>query len=405
LFALTLSAEARTWTAKTGQTIDGEFVKLEGDTVSIKLPNGSTAQIKLDMLSDADQKFVNEKNDPFKVVDTPKIVDTPKVADTPKDERKAGERMTLTIKGVEYAFRWCPPGTFMMGSPADEKGRDWYTTPILQVIRNPEVQRQVTLSRGFWMLETEVTQEMWTSTGTNPTLRMRFTEDNKGNKLPVSGVSWNDCQEYIKKLNDLRVAPAGWKFSLPTEAQWEYACRAGTTTAYHFGDTLKPDQAHYFLGSGDDIGDTFEAFVAFKMSSFMESSSAESRNPVKVGSYPANAWGLHDMHGNVQEWCLDYYGPYQGNAVTDPIGILADSPKEMQMDMSVMIGTLPKEDQATWSEILGGTSMMTIPGPFVVSRGGSYEDEARLCRSASRTGGTKDSRCLEGLRLALIRAE
>ena len=92
LLALTLSAEARTWTAKTGQTIDGEFAGLADGTVSIKLPNGSTAQIKLDMLSDADQKFVNEKNDPFKVVDTPKIVDTP------KDERNAGERMTAQEK-------------------------------------------------------------------------------------------------------------------------------------------------------------------------------------------------------------------------------------------------------------------------------------------------------------------
>jgi len=176
-------------------------------------------------------------------------------ANISKDAHKAGERIELTINGVEYAFRWCPAGTFMMG---DEPG---------------EV--SVTLSRGFWMLETEVTQAMWASVmGNNPS-------NFKGVKLPVEQVSWNDCQEFIKKLNELKAAPAGFKFSLPTEAQWEYACRAGTTTAYHFGNTLTQQQANF---GGNQTKE--------------------------VGSYPANAWGLKDMHGNVLEWCLDCYGNY-----------------------------------------------------------------------------------------------
>ena len=193
-------------------------------------------------------------------------------------DQKAGERMTLTINDVEYAFRWCPAGTFMMGSPEGERWR-----------KSNETQHQVTLSRGFWMLETEVTQGIWESvTGNNPS-------EVKGIKLPVENVSWHDCQAYIKKLNDLGVAPAGFKFSLPTEAQWEYACRAGTTTAYHFGNTLTKEQANFaYFGSPNQL--------------------------VEVGRYPANAWGLRDMHGNVWEWCQDWYDDYPSGAVTDPTG-------------------------------------------------------------------------------------
>ncbi|MGL6225053.1 MAG: SUMF1/EgtB/PvdO family nonheme iron enzyme, partial [Thermoguttaceae bacterium] len=124
--------------------------------------------------------------------------------------KSAGERKVLTIKGVEYAFRWCPAGTFEMGSPTSEKDRG-----------GDETQHQVTLSKGFWMLETEVTQEMWKSVmGSNPS-------GFKGKNLPVETVSWDDCQNFIKQLNNS--SPSGFKFSLPTEAHWEYACRAGTT--------------------------------------------------------------------------------------------------------------------------------------------------------------------------------
>ncbi|MCL2005146.1 MAG: formylglycine-generating enzyme family protein [Planctomycetaceae bacterium] len=197
-------------------------------------------------------------------------------APPPEAERKPGDRIELKINDVEYAFRWCPPGNFMMGNEPGEVS--------------------VTLSRGFWMLETEVTQGMWESVmGNNPS-------SNKGPNLPVTDVSWNDCQEFIAKLNaELksggRQSPGGtalgdgYKFSLPTEAQWEYACRAGTTTAYHFGDTLTQQQANF-----------------------------GSRQTRDVGSYPANAWGLKDMHGNVWEWCLDWIDYYPRGAVTDPTG-------------------------------------------------------------------------------------
>lgn len=117
--------------------------------------------------------------------------------------QKAGERQTLEINGVEYAFRWCPPGKFLMGSPESEEKRMFW-----------ETRHKVGLTRGFWLLETQVTQAMWRSTmGSNPSCF-------KGDALPVEQVSWNDCQDFIRKLQS--AAPSGWKFSLPTEAQWDY---------------------------------------------------------------------------------------------------------------------------------------------------------------------------------------
>ena len=191
-------------------------------------------------------------------------------------DRKAGERMVLKIQDVEYAFRWCPPGTFMMGSPPNEPERE-----------DNERQHRVTLSRGFWMLETEVTQAMWTSVmGGN-------SSDIKS--LPAVNVSWNGSQEYIKALSIMFVAPAGYRFSLPTEAQWEYACRAGTTTAFYFGNTLNREHVNYWQDGGLE-------------------------RAMPVGSFPANAWGLQDMHGNVYEWCLDWFGEYPRGAITDPTG-------------------------------------------------------------------------------------
>ena len=230
-----------------------------------------------------------------------------------------GGRKVLTINGVEYAFRWCPSGTFQMGSPRDEAAR-----------YDDETQHQVTLSRGFWMLETVVTQEMWEKVmGNNPS-------NFKGANLPVERVSWDDSQEYIKKLNDLKIAPAGFKFSLPTEAQWEYACRAGTTTAYHFGNTLTQQQANF---GGNQTRD--------------------------VGSYPANAWGLRDMHGNVWEWCADWFGDYPSGAVTDPTG--------------------------------------AERGSVRVIRGGSWYNLAEDCRSALRGRHDPSYRSSDiGLRLSLV---
>jgi hypothetical protein len=130
---------------------------------------------------------------------TESIMTTTEIYEIPE---VAGKRTILTVEGVAYAFHWCPPGTFTMGSPPDEEGR-----------YNDESQHEVTLTQGFWMLETQVTQWMWKSVmGHNPS---RY----KGSSLPVEQVSWDDCQGYIAKLNDMNVAPTGYKFLLPTYQQ------------------------------------------------------------------------------------------------------------------------------------------------------------------------------------------
>jgi len=174
-------------------------------------------------------------------------------------------------KGIKLEMVLIPAGKFKMGSPASEKDRD-----------DDETQHEVTLTKPFYMGKYEVTQEQWESVmGNNPSSRT------KGAKLPVTDVSWEDCQEFIKKLN----AKTKGGYRLPTEAEFEYSCRAGTSTAYSFGDSLSKSDANF---AGNSIKE--------------------------VGSYKPNAFGLYDLHGNVVEWCEDWSGDYPVGAVTDPKG-------------------------------------------------------------------------------------
>ena len=180
---------------------------------------------------------------------------------------KAGDRKILKINDVEFAFRWCPPGTFTMGSPESEEGR-----------RDDETQHTVTFTKGFWIMETEVTQKQWNAVmGKSPS---RFLNED----LPVECVSWIDSQKFCKKCAEL-----GFSIQLPTESQWEYACRAGSTGTYA-GDL---DAMAWYLANSD-------------------------RKPHPVGTKKPNAWGIYDMHGNVREWCADWYGDYPSGSVTDP---------------------------------------------------------------------------------------
>ena len=174
----------------------------------------------------------------------------------------AGTRRTLTIKDVEFSFRYCPPGTFTTGSPNGGPFGD-------------ETRRRVTLARGFWTLETPVTQRMYRAImGTNPS-RFRL-----GENWPVEQVSWRDCQEFLEALNALNVAPEGLTFRLLRETEWEYACRAGASGA---NDAELPlDEAGWYR--------------------------ANSGNRTReVGGKRPNAWGLYDMLGNVWEWVADRY--------------------------------------------------------------------------------------------------
>jgi formylglycine-generating enzyme required for sulfatase activity/predicted DNA-binding WGR domain protein len=176
-------------------------------------------------------------------------------------------------KSVKLEMVLVPAGKFVMGSPKKEDGRD-----------DDEAQHEVTLTKSYYMGKYEVTQEQWKAVmGKNPSY-------SKNAKYPVTNVSWDDCKKFIKKLNGITKG----KYRLPTEAEWEYACRAGTSTAYSFGDKITPKDANY---DDSGIGDT-----------------------VAVGSYNPNAFGLYDMHGNVWEWCEDWKVNYPKGAVTDPKG-------------------------------------------------------------------------------------
>jgi RNA polymerase sigma factor (sigma-70 family) len=188
--------------------------------------------------------------------------------------------------GFGMKFVWIPPGNFLMGTPkGEERGQ----------IVHDETQHKVTLTKGFYMGVYPVTQEQWQEVmGANPS---QF----KGEKnLPVEMVSWNDCEEFIEKLRERDKKP----YRLPTEAEREYSCRAGTTTPFNFGDTISTDQANYD-GSG--------TYGRGK-----QGANREKTTP--VGSFPANAWGLYDMHGNVVQWCQDWLGDYPKDDVVDPQG-------------------------------------------------------------------------------------
>ena len=194
-------------------------------------------------------------------------------AEPMKKEAYGKEEVIDLGNGVKLGMILIPAGKFKMGSPASEISR-----------KNDEKQHEVTLTKAYYMGKYEVTQEQWEAVmGNNPSR-------SKGAKLPVTDVSWEDCHEFIKKLN----ANTDGGFRLPTEAEWEYACRAGTKTAYSFGDKITSKNANY---KDSKIG-----------------------KPIEVGSYKANAFGLFDTHGNVWEWCEDKYGEYSSGAVTDPKG-------------------------------------------------------------------------------------
>ena len=211
-------------------------------------------------------------------------------------------RETRTFSGIKMV--WIPPGTFLMGSPS-RKDRD-------------KRQHRVTLTKGFWLGNTEVTKAQWKAVmGTEPWKgKSRYVLDDPDS--PAVYMSWEDAQTFCKR--------AGNGFRLPTEAEWEYACRAGSRTAYCFGDSSSGLGTYgWYGGNADSKGEGYAH---------------------KVGQKKPNAWGLHDMCGNVWEWCQDRYGDYPRGSVTDPTG--------------------------PWT------------GTYRVLRGGSWNDYPAACRSAAR---------------------
>jgi len=226
-------------------------------------------------------------------------------------------------------------GSFLMGSPTSEKKSDWAKG-------KEEPQHRVTVPE-FWMGKYQVTQAQWEEImGSNPA-------DFKGANRPVEKVSWDDCQEFCRKLSEL----TGKRYRLPSEAEWEYACRARTITPFSCGETITTALANYngdYTCADEDKGQCRE-------------------ETVEVGSFPPNPWGLYDMHGNVWEWCEDgWHGNYNG-APTDGIA---------------------------WSDNHSQTIGRVI-------RGGSWSYHPVNCRSANRHENYHGSRIsYGGLRLVFV---
>lgn len=187
--------------------------------------------------------------------------------------------------GLRMKFIWCPPGEFTRGLPKSEPGR-----------HEVEDESEITLTKGFWLGRFEVTQSEWkhviaTEPWKDKDLRKEQLDDftKEGDDYPATYISWEDAMEFCRKLTDRERkagrVPEGWEYTLPTDAQWEYACRAGTKTRFSFGDDESNADEHVW--SNETVGDEFYAH--------------------RVGKKKPNPWGLCDMHGNVGEWCRDYY--------------------------------------------------------------------------------------------------
>jgi formylglycine-generating enzyme required for sulfatase activity len=229
---------------------------------------------------------------------------------TDKSADSNREKKISNSMGMKFVY--VPPGSFLRGSPVDEPGRE-----------SDEKQQLVTLSNGYYMQATEVTQEQWKAVmGTLPLYIIKCNE-----KCPIERVSWDDVQEFIITLNKIE---GSHNYRLPTEAEWEYSSRAGSKTSFSNGEIsvltcdndIKLDELGWYCGNSKN----------------------SPHHP--VAQKTPNAWGLYDMHGSVWEWCSDWYDQYPSESLTNPIG--------------------PSD------------------GMERVMRGGGIADDARSCRSANR---------------------
>ena len=239
------------------------------------------------------------------------------------DHSGADQKAFKNTIGMEFVL--IPEGIFIMGSPASEGGHPG------------EIQHEVTISKPFYIQNTEVTLGQWRAV-----MGKRFFFPRKGkDNMPVVKVSWYDCINFIEKLN--KKMGEGY-YRLPTEAEWEYACRAGSTHVYTWGEKIDCTMAMF-------CNNTLKGKGCIQ---YFKSRGLEPDQPAPVGSFSPNAWGIYDMHGNVWEWCHDWYGHYPQNPVADPCG--------------------PKT----------GTNR--------IRRGGSWFGPAERCRSANRNSGHPASR-------------
>ncbi len=267
---------------------------------------------------------------------------------TPAKQAKAKEGESLTML-------WMPPGRFLMGSPADEPQRNDAEGP----------QHEVRL-QGFFMGQTPVTQAQWQAVARwrpsagqgpwseqldpDPVSKVRGSKGFRGAQRPVVNVNWDQAMAFCRRLSQR----TGRHYTLPSEAQWEYACRAGTSTAFHFGATLTTELANY---NGEYTHGDGQKGVYRKQTT-------------DVMNFPANAWGLHDMHGNAFEWCLDqWHDNYEGAPHDGSAWIDDDSDNINAKNINIK------------SYYSFGARLR---------RGGSWFIESDDCRSASRSYGHPD---------------
>ncbi len=247
-----------------------------------------------------------------------------------------GERKDIkVVPNIEMRFHWCPPGAFTMGNSMEEVAALKTTFPDQKAITAAQA-HGVTLSKGFWIASYEVTEAEYAAINAavnGGMLAPVKAEDSPRSTLPKSGISWVECTSLLEGLN-AKAALTAWQIRLPTEAEWEYACRAGKSSPYNFGLGLNGTQANC------------EGNRPFSLNTITPGK--YNGRVLAGGSFPPSDWGLYDMHGNLAEWCLDRYAEayLPGNA-NDPIG--------------------------------------PTTGTDRVIRGGSWESSARNCRSASRS--------------------
>ena len=324
--------------------VDGEYA---GESpVSVELPTGEhrvcarmagcktwERRVHFDGAGDADLPIALEKLPMPKVYTAANVSEckVPVEASDTATKHSVGDTMIMQLPGgVPLEMVWIPAGSFMMGSPETEQDRNDDEGP----------QRKVTLN-GFWMGKYQLTKRQWTSVmGTMPWLGKEYVLDDPDS--PAVWVSWNDAQAFIKKLN----VQSGRIFRLPSEAEWEYACRACRSTRYYWGDDLDEREISKYAWWNDNTFNIGEDYTHV------------------VGQKLPNEWGLYDMSGNVWEWCQDhYYDDYTG---------------------------VPTDGSA-WE---GGSAHRML-------RGGSYSDSATACRSAYRGYNDPDSRN-DGFGLRLV---
>jgi len=254
-----------------------------------------------------------------------------------------------------------PSGSFLMGSPETESERYDDESP----------QHEVTV-QSFFLSKYPITQAQWREVARLPQVNRELDPDPsgfKGDRLPVESVSWQRAVEFCDRLS----AVTGRTYRLPTEAEWEYACRAGTTTPFHLGETITTHLANY-------DGSVYQ----------QESKGQDRKQTTNVGSFPPNAFGLYDMHGNVWEWCLDHWhenydgAPTDGSAWLDQSVLLTETRERITTESS---DSLTAEDE----------------GESHVIRGGSWYFNPGYCRSAYRGGYHPDLRYLNiGFRVVCV---